>query len=210
VTFDVVEHLDHPGGVRGGDDHTDESTAVEVEVTDFCHRHLEPAADLRNDGAYGGAFGLPGTHCPEEDVELDRRIPHCSSMSESLYFQAEGRRLLDTNLPRKTIFMRLPATALAHVPGPALPPGYRFDTYAHGRCADWARVETRVGEFASTEAAVEYFRLVFLAHPDLARERVQFIFNPVGVAVATASAWFGYSGDGTPVAPSHWFAVGAD
>src|SRR5699024_6921601 len=83
VTFDVVEHLDHPGGVRGGDDHTDESTAVEVEVTDFCHRHLEPAADLRNDGAYGGAFGLPGTHCPEEDVELDRRIPHCSSMPES-------------------------------------------------------------------------------------------------------------------------------
>ena len=118
--------------------------------------------------------------------------------------------MLDTNLPRKKIFMRLPATALAHVPDPALPPGYRFDTYAPGRCADWARVETRVGEFASTEAAVEYFRLVFLAHPDLARERVQFIFNPAGVAVATASAWFGYSSDGTPVPALHWVAVDPD
>ena len=105
--------------------------------------------------------------------------------------------MLDTNLPRKKIFMRLPTADLEHVPAPILPPGYRFATYGRGRCADWAKVETRVGEFSSTEAAVEYFRLVFLAHPDLARKHVQFVFNPAGVAVATASAWFGYSSDGT-------------
>jgi len=115
--------------------------------------------------------------------------------------------LLDTNLPRKKIFMRLPTAELEHVPAPILPPGYWFATYTPGRCEDWARVETRVGEFSSTEAAVEYFRLVFLAHPDLARKHVQFVFNPAGVAVATASAWFGYAGDGTRVPTLHWVAV---
>lgn len=115
--------------------------------------------------------------------------------------------MLDTNLPRKKIFMRLPAADLEHVPAPTLPPGYRFATYGPGRCADWAKVETRVGEFPSTEAAIEYFRLVFLAHPDLAHENVHFVVNPAGVAVATASAWFGYTANGTRVPTLHWVAV---
>lgn len=115
--------------------------------------------------------------------------------------------MLDTNLPRKKIFMRLPAAGLEEVPAPELPSGYRFATYVPGRCAEWARVETRVGEFPSTEAAVEYFRLVFLADPDRARENVHFVVNPVGVAVATASGWFGYSSHGTRVPILHWVAV---
>lgn len=114
--------------------------------------------------------------------------------------------MLDTQLPRKKIFMRLPAADRAQVPEPALPSGYSFELYRTGRCADWARIETSVGEFDTEEAAAKYFRLVFLAHPRMAKEQVLFVLNPEGVAVATASAWFGYA-DGRTVPMLHWVAA---
>lgn len=114
--------------------------------------------------------------------------------------------MLDTQLPRKKIFMRLPAKDRPYVPEPALPRGYSFTSYRPGRCTDWARIETSVGEFDTEEAAAEYFRLLFLAYPRMAEERVLFVLNPEGVAVATASAWFGYN-DGRTVPMLHWVAA---
>lgn len=114
--------------------------------------------------------------------------------------------MLDKRLVRKKLIMRLPAAELERLPGPSLPPGHSFATYAQGREADWARIETAVGEFQDEAAAREYFRAVFLSRPREARRRVVFALAPDGEALGTASAWFAYK-DGAEVPCLHWVAV---
>lgn len=71
-----------------------------------------------------------------------------------------------------------------------LPAGYRLRLFMPGDEANWARIETEAGEFASVDDALRRFRDEFGASIDDMRERCIFIENGEGEPIGTATAWY--------------------
>ena len=89
----------------------------------------------------------------------------------------------------------------------ALPEGYRFRFYAAGDEKAWAALECSVGQFETEEAAIACFSREFLENQRLRpEERMLFVIDPAGKAVATAALW---DGDflGKIEQRLHWVAV---
>lgn len=117
--------------------------------------------------------------------------------------------MLDKTVPYKNIVMKIPAEQIALIEEPALPSGFRFAFYEDGRERDWAQIEASVLEFDSPQLAEEYFRLDYLPHRELLKQRCLFVLGPDGTPAATATAWFAVSVLGYQ--PSlHWVAVRPD
>lgn len=72
----------------------------------------------------------------------------------------------------------------------ALPAGYRLRLFMPGDEANWARIETEAGEFASVDDALRRFRDEFGASIDDMHERCIFIENGDGEPIGTATAWY--------------------
>jgi len=88
----------------------------------------------------------------------------------------------------------------------SLPEGYRFALYKPGDENDWARIETSVLEFSCETDALQYFQKEFLSYGDEAQRRCLFIETDTGEKIATASAWWAYTGQRRePIV--HWVAV---
>lgn len=100
--------------------------------------------------------------------------------------------MLDKSLPYADILMHRKAGT--PVPPARLPEGFRFVMFKAGDEADWAEIETSVLEFDDTEEALSYFQKEYLPYlPELSR-RCIFIEAEDGRKVATATAWWGYTG----------------
>ncbi len=115
--------------------------------------------------------------------------------------------MLDKSVPHHGFHMLMSAADLESLPANVLPEKYSFRLFSPGDERHWARIETSVGEFESEEAALEYFRAVFLSHADEPSRRTVFVLDPNGVPVATASAWFAWDGAGNRLGALHWVAA---
>lgn len=101
--------------------------------------------------------------------------------------------MLDKSIPYKHVLMKRNAGSPA--PSPVLPDGYRFVTFRPGDEKSWARLEASVLEFPDAVDAYEYFLENWMTYlPELER-RCTFIENPDGEKVATATAWWDYTGE---------------
>ena len=91
----------------------------------------------------------------------------------------------------------------------ALPPGFRFAYYAPGDEKEWARIETSVLEFECEMDALLYFQKEFLPYGREVPIRCMFVETDGGEKIATASAWWGYTGARRDPM-MHWVAVKPD
>ena len=96
--------------------------------------------------------------------------------------------MLDKTLPHIGVIM---TKSDSKYPQYKLPDGYEFVMYKQGFEINWAEVESSVGEFDSTEQALEYFQKEFLNNEYDLSKRCIFIKSPIGKIVATTSVWPG-------------------
>ncbi len=89
----------------------------------------------------------------------------------------------------------------------ALPEGYAFRFYRAGDEKAWAALECSVGQFETEAAALACFSREFFEDQRLRPEdRMLFVIDPAGKAVATAALWDGdFLGQLLP--RLHWVAV---
>ena len=112
--------------------------------------------------------------------------------------------MLDKSVQYVPIVMRRDRGAA--LPDYALPEGFRFVYYASGDEKEWARIETSVLEFKSEMDALLYFQREFMSRLSELPFRCLFIETEGGEKVATASAWWTYTGiRRDPIV--HWVAV---
>jgi GNAT superfamily N-acetyltransferase len=118
--------------------------------------------------------------------------------------------MLDKSIPYADFAMR--RRAGAPLPDDVLPPGFSLAMYEPGSEKDWARIETSVLEFTCEMDALLYFQKFFLPYGlDLPygselQMRCMFLETNAGEKVATATAWWGYTGiRRDPML--HWVAV---
>ena len=88
-----------------------------------------------------------------------------------------------------------------------LPAGYGFVYYKPGDEIDWARIEASVDEFDCEADALNYFQRDFVPYgPELSRRCIFAEDRATGEKIATAMAWWGYTGvRRDPM--MHWVAV---
>lgn len=75
-----------------------------------------------------------------------------------------------------------------------LPKGYSYKEYTPGDELAWAEIETSVGEFASKEKALAYFKGKYMLYKGDIERRCFFVESPEGRKVATFTLWWGYTG----------------
>ena len=113
--------------------------------------------------------------------------------------------MLDKSLDYCPLMMT--KTDTKNSPRHALPEGYAFRFYRAGDEKDWAAIECSIGQFDTEAAALRMFRGEFIENQRLKpEERMLFVIDPEGNAVATASLWDGdYFGEIRQ--RFHWVAV---
>lgn len=100
--------------------------------------------------------------------------------------------MLDKSVPYVELIMRRDQGT--PIPEYLLPEGFTYSLYRPGDEKDWAKIETSVLEFDSELEAYLYYQERFLPYADELRRRCMFIENPDGVKIATATAYWEYSG----------------
>lgn len=113
--------------------------------------------------------------------------------------------MLDKSLPFTPLMMIKKDTRT--YPKYKLPDGYSFAFYKAGDEKSWAALECSVGQFNDEAPALRMFEAEFLKNQALRPEdRMIFVLNPDGKAVATAALW---DGDflGKREQRLHWVAV---
>lgn len=113
--------------------------------------------------------------------------------------------MLDRTLPYIGVIMVRPEQPLPAMPRLDAP--FRLVRFEPGREADWAAIETSVGEFGDPEAALDRFRQEFLPHPDELARRCLFIVDETDQVVATATAWTGNLFGRLRQPRLHWVSV---
>ena len=100
--------------------------------------------------------------------------------------------MLDKSVPYIDVIMHRPP--FQDIPESPLPAGHRFVLYKPGDEKYWAETEASVLEFPSAVDALLYFQKTFLPFGSELERRCLFIENEKGEKVATAIAWWAYSG----------------
>ena len=113
--------------------------------------------------------------------------------------------MLDKSLPYHPLIMT--KTDTENYPHYDLPEGYSFRFYKEGDEMHWVRLECALGQFDTEEAGLRVFSKEFLENQRLSlSERMLFVLDPAGKAVATAALWDGdFLGEILP--RLHWVAV---
>ena len=113
--------------------------------------------------------------------------------------------MIDRSLPFFPI--TLCKTDTNEYPRYTLPQGYTFDFYKKGDEEAWAKLECELGQFESVEKGVTHFWKTFFDDSSLRLEdRMLFVRDPQGEAVATATLWDGMF-LGKREQRLHWIAV---
>lgn len=97
------------------------------------------------------------------------------------------RKMLDKTLPYAEIWMTRPLQQ--NVPITPLAEGFEFRFYQKEDESAWAEIETSVGEFQTTDEALEYFQQNFAPYPEELERRMFFVETKKGEKVATCTAW---------------------
>lgn len=117
------------------------------------------------------------------------------------------RKMLDKTLPYAEIWMTRPLQQ--NVPITPLAEGFEFRFYQKEDESAWAEIETSVGEFQTTDEALEYFQQNFASYPEELERRMFFVETKKGEKVATCTVWRKKSREQVyPV--FHWLAVKPD
>ena len=112
--------------------------------------------------------------------------------------------MLDKSIPYVDVLMHRKSGT--PVPVVQLPDTFSFSFFQAGDEKAWAKIETSVDEFPDTLDALIYFQKEYLPFGSELERRCLFIENAQGEKVATATAWWNYSG--TRRDPwLHWVAV---
>lgn len=112
--------------------------------------------------------------------------------------------MLDKSVPHYEVMMHRKAGApWREAP---LPLGYRYSLFRRGDERHWARIEASVLEFPDGIEALIYFQRDYLPYLDELMRRCLFIEDERGYKVATASAWWSYTGSRRDPW-LHWIAV---
>lgn len=98
--------------------------------------------------------------------------------------------MLDKSVPYKRIIMKLDYSKNNFCDDIILPEGYSFKMYEPGFENYWAQTEAEVLEYESKEKALEYFRKELLPYQEQLKERMVFVINQQGEAIANACAWY--------------------
>lgn len=100
--------------------------------------------------------------------------------------------MLDKSVPYIDVLMhRKKGSPVKKIP---LPPGYGISFFKAGDEKDWARIETSVLEFKNEMDALIYFQGDYLPYIRELERRCLFVEDENGMKVATAMAWWCYSG----------------
>lgn len=100
--------------------------------------------------------------------------------------------MLDKSIPYMDVLMRrkIGTPIFTH----SLPEGFKFSYFQSGDEKSWAKIETSVLEFNNETDSLLYFQREYLPLITELERRCIFIENDKGEKVATATAWFAYSG----------------
>lgn len=101
--------------------------------------------------------------------------------------------MLDKSVPYFEILMRR-AAGTAFTPCEQLPKDFKFQLFASGDEKSWAQIETSVLEFDSEIDALLYFQKEYMPYVKELERRCVFIENPQGEKIATATAFWTYTG----------------
>lgn len=112
--------------------------------------------------------------------------------------------MLDKTIPYKHVLMK--RSRGMPIPNAPLPNGYAFVSFEPGKEADWAALETEVGEFEDERSARAYFAREYLPYAEVLAKRSIFVMNPAGETVGTLTAWW-IDTDGKRDAALHWVGV---
>lgn len=113
--------------------------------------------------------------------------------------------MLDKSLPYQPLMMT--KTDTKNFPHYELPEGYTFRFYEAGDEKHWAELECALGQFDDPAVAERCFHHEFFGEQHLdPRERMIFVLDPGGKAIATAALWDGmFLGELSQ--RLHWVAV---
>lgn len=98
--------------------------------------------------------------------------------------------MLDKSVEYKRIIMKLDHNKNKQLEKPMLPEGYTFQMYKEGMEVEWATTETEVLEFETRNKALIYFEENLKPYKEQLKDRMVFIINSEGNAVANACAWY--------------------
>ena len=111
--------------------------------------------------------------------------------------------VLDRSIPFFNMFMRCNVVRPVSI---KLSDGYTFCSYRSGFVKTWAELECALGDFASEDEAVCYFKHTYLAHEDALKKRGVFVVDACGQLVGSCMAWYDQRGT-KEVASVHWLVV---
>ena len=112
--------------------------------------------------------------------------------------------MLDKSVPYVDVLMHRKSNT--PLPPVVLPEGYSFVLFQAGDEKAWAQIETSVLEFDSEIDALLYFQKTYLPYLAELERRCIFIQSDTGEKVATATAWWSYTGNRRDPWV-HWVAV---
>lgn len=113
--------------------------------------------------------------------------------------------MLDKSLPLCYVLMTKEDTE--KYPKYSLPTGYSFKFYEKGDEKSWSEIEMSVGQFSTMEEGLRCFNAEFVdGHILRPEDRVFFVIDPNGKAVATGALWNG-EWKGEIKERIHWIAV---
>lgn len=91
----------------------------------------------------------------------------------------------------------------------SLPEGYTITGYRPGLEEEWARMQFRLEQTDTMDAARELFQRQFMTFPERLPQRCLFVLDSEGQVAATASLWHGEH-FGTEQQRIHWVAANPD
>lgn len=87
-----------------------------------------------------------------------------------------------------------------------LPEGFSWTWFIDGNEVEWSGIESSVGEFASEQEALEYFRREYSTHAHELERRLLFARAESGEAVGTITSWWNQTHERRD-SSIHWLAV---
>jgi len=112
--------------------------------------------------------------------------------------------VLDKSIPYFNIIMK--RSSDIEISNYPLPPGFSFELFSEGKEKKWAEIETSVGEFSTSEDALNYFNANYLPYLDNLKRRLLFVKNETGEEIGTITSWWNIKGN-KRIPSIHWFAV---
>ena len=111
--------------------------------------------------------------------------------------------MLDRTIPFYNLILRCDRF---DQPCVSIPNEYRIIRYHEGLESSWAKLETDIGDFRSTDEAETYFRRTYLSNPDLLEKRALFLTDRSNDVIGSCIAWQDPR-SGQTISSLHWLVI---